>query len=311
MINPIRKIENKLDLPFSENSEPVRILWSRDGNFDKNSMFQPNHIVPIVRPYKRPRPEWSDACVESTNMNTKVKQAKIQSFFSPYSKKQNKADDSSLDVKDALTSIQNIKLPPTTTAISKNTEALSTKENSKKHKSTNRQKHEKQKSKTSEALPQKQNSDNVIKHQKEQKRQFVEDWKVNRPWLSYNVLYNKMSCHYCEKFKNKISDPKVKGLNAGNFIDGTNNFRKSTISDHETSQAHLKAECLWKASDMSPEAIRQSSAGKGGLKRRKGAGFKYCSGMPTLFVNKTGHLVIIGGCVIWIELRDLILAAPI
>ena len=96
-------------------------------------------------------------------------------------------------------------------------------------------------------------------------RKFVETWKVGRPWLSYNADSNTMQCTYCKKYEDEIlTNTKMRQFTKEtSMIDGSANFRKSVITDHEVSKYHMKATDLHDAERQQVSAtVGQSAAGK-------------------------------------------------
>ena len=95
-------------------------------------------------------------------------------------------------------------------------------------------------------------------------RKFVAAWRVGRPWLEYKS--SMMFCTYCTTEAAKIAYLKAKlprNSEAGNFIDGTHNMRKSCVVDHEGSRAHEKATNLCRArKETESQTINESVAGK-------------------------------------------------
>ena len=68
-----------------------------------------------------------------------------------------------------------------------------------------------------------------------------------------------MYCSWCTEFKAEITDPKLAKVKSYSFIEGSNNFRKSTIHDHENGASHTKARSLKLAQQT---GVAQSEAGK-------------------------------------------------
>jgi len=103
-------------------------------------------------------------------------------------------------------------------------------------------------------------SDNVDNEQKTKvKRNFVEKWKAGRPWLTYDSDKNKMFCNLCITHKDSIMTPNMAKLVSHSFINGTDNFKISTITDHESASGHIKAIQFNKAQTTSAET---SNAGR-------------------------------------------------
>lgn len=71
-------------------------------------------------------------------------------------------------------------------------------------------------------------------------RKFQEAWRVGRPWLQYDG--NLMFCNVCRSDPATYNAQKSSHLTKGkaNFVRGCDNFRKSTVTDHENSTVHVK-----------------------------------------------------------------------
>lgn len=91
-------------------------------------------------------------------------------------------------------------------------------------------------------------------------RQYSKKWEKDYPWLQFDGAM--MTCKTCsEHFDNKNNNP---------FVNGTTNFRSSTVSDHAESQSHKKAVLVVKAKGQSSVQKLQSEAGRA-LKNIKSA----------------------------------------
>jgi hypothetical protein len=80
------------------------------------------------------------------------------------------------------------------------------------------------------------------KHEKEgfPECNFNQIWCQGRLWLKYNKEKNDMTCTLCtEHAETKQSSNNLKHKHL--FISGCNNFRISTVTDHEKRKGHLDA----------------------------------------------------------------------
>ena len=73
-------------------------------------------------------------------------------------------------------------------------------------------------------------SQNKAYEEPKRERKFQSRWLVGRPWLSYDEKMDIMKCLWC------VENSKTYG--SDKFVVGTNNFRLSTITDHEVSVKH-------------------------------------------------------------------------
>ena len=80
-----------------------------------------------------------------------------------------------------------------------------------------------------------------------------------------------MYCRVCIDHEELISsDPRLKILQKdGNFTSGTDNFRKSAISDHENSKAHRKAAAAAAGKGLAAEKPETTQAGQALLKLKR------------------------------------------
>ncbi|CAL1300322.1 unnamed protein product [Larinioides sclopetarius] len=67
------------------------------------------------------------------------------------------------------------------------------------------------------------------------KRKFVKSWKTLYPFIEYDKEKNIMFCKICKQF----SDHRQKGIR---FVNGTSNFRASSIQYHEKSVLHARCQ---------------------------------------------------------------------
>lgn len=93
------------------------------------------------------------------------------------------------------------------------------------------------------------------------KRTFQKSWKVDRPWLVYNIEKGMMSCTYCAAYPELFEKVKVKG-DDNNFVSGSTNLRKSSVTEHSKSRFHTKAQAMYLAKHTETHALPQSVAGK-------------------------------------------------
>ena len=76
-------------------------------------------------------------------------------------------------------------------------------------------------------------------------REFDSKWEKGRPWLKYNKIKNTMTCSYCIQFieekYGKINVNSPDKIQKNQFLYGSNNFRTSSLHDHETTKLHQQA----------------------------------------------------------------------
>ena len=91
-------------------------------------------------------------------------------------------------------------------------------------------------------------------------RSFCDSWRVGRPWLAYDPMKHVMTCELCVRHQDYIEDLKVKSVNKdSNFVTGSNNFRKTAVTDHEFSKAHIKAVALDQAKQQKENNTEKTS----------------------------------------------------
>lgn len=94
---------------------------------------------------------------------------------------------------------------------------------------------------------------------KRPERKFLNSWKHNRPWLSYEN--GVMTCSICKSYYQSVSSSSnLKGKNA--FIEGSKNLKLSTIQDHEACKGHLSAVQNTKAKASTAIETLKSDSGK-------------------------------------------------
>ena len=68
-------------------------------------------------------------------------------------------------------------------------------------------------------------------YEKDRERKLIDSWKQDRPWLHHNVEQNVIVCNWC------IGANGPKELS---FVKRCDNFKISSIKDHELCKFHLK-----------------------------------------------------------------------
>ena len=75
-------------------------------------------------------------------------------------------------------------------------------------------------------------------------RSYRHEWEVGRAWLLFDLNAECMKCKYCIDFYGDSAGTKppttLKNINT--FITGSTNLKKSAVSDHELSLAHVRAQ---------------------------------------------------------------------
>ena len=90
--------------------------------------------------------------------------------------------------------------------------------------------------------------DEVDKRERDQKydnesrkRDFLEPWKVNRKWLSFDKTKNAMFCTICCERATTGGGTGSKTDQTSNFVTGCRNFRLESVTAHEKSELHTRS----------------------------------------------------------------------
>lgn len=90
------------------------------------------------------------------------------------------------------------------------------------------------------------------------KRTFNEKWQEQRSWLEFDADQGKMFCTECKEYYGRKGDADDKNQ----FLNGSTNFRLSSVDDHGKSKVHLKAHDFVLNRLKTLEEKMQSKAGK-------------------------------------------------
>lgn len=209
-------------------SEPLFILWSREGNLDNRAgaWFSPNHFVPLYKTGEKqqkcqPEPDQEDSIQGSTE---NLKSGKM-------SCKEDTTKESSKPSERSGTSI----------AMSKKRERLEDFGFKRGLSEPKRSKVEEPKlfSRCTNERPTGLllNSPNLQKQASKEKpsvmRKFIPKWKEEFPWLSFNAEENGMICDLCCAYPSAAGNTE--------FLKGCSNFKKETIRKHAISNGYFRA----------------------------------------------------------------------
>ena len=209
-------------------SEPLFILWSREGNLDNRAgtWFSPNHFVPLYKTGEKrqkclPEPDQEDSIQGSTGNlksgKTSCKEDTTKESYKPsersgtsiaMSKKRGRLED--FGFKRGLSEPKRSKVeePKLFSRCTNETP-------------------------TGLLL----NSPNLQKQASKEKpsvmRKFIPKWKEEFPWLLFNAEENVMICDLCCAYPSAAGNTE--------FLKGCSNFQKETIRKHAISNGHIRA----------------------------------------------------------------------